>query len=93
MAIRTCIGCRKACDKTELVRLVLQDCKVSVDLPGKKKGRGAHVHVNISCVKKALNDKLLAHKLRYRQAAGSDRPLDLRELKEFFCELIAAGKE
>ncbi len=65
--IRTCIGCRKQTEKQKLVRMVLDGNKVVIDPDGKMGGRGAHVHANLACVTKALNEKLLTHRFRYKK--------------------------
>lgn len=49
-----CTGCMQMFDKRELVRVVKSpDGDVSLDLTGKKSGRGAYVCKNIDCLKKA----------------------------------------
>ena len=52
--MRMCTGCGEMFDKRELVRVVRsKDGEVSLDLTGKKAGRGAYVCKNIDCLKKA----------------------------------------
>ena len=47
---RTCVGCRKAREKTELVRLVrTPEGKVLVDARGKLGGRGAYLCRDDAC--------------------------------------------
>ena len=49
-----CTGCGEMFDKRTLVRVVKSpDGEVSLDLSGKKSGRGAYVCKNIECLKKA----------------------------------------
>lgn len=49
-----CTGCGEMFDKRTLVRVVKSpDGEVSLDLTGKKSGRGAYVCKNIDCLKKA----------------------------------------
>ena len=49
-----CIGCGEMFDKRTLVRVVKSpDGEVSLDLTGKKAGRGAYVCKNTECLKKA----------------------------------------
>lgn len=52
--MRMCTGCGEMFDKRTLVRVVKSpDGEVSLDLTGKKSGRGAYVCKNIDCLKKA----------------------------------------
>jgi hypothetical protein len=59
---RTCIGCRRARPKRDLVRLVRgRDGRVTVDERGEAPGRGAYVCRDGQCVEKALRAGQLAH--------------------------------
>ena len=52
--LRMCTGCGEMFDKRTLVRVVKSpDGEVSLDLTGKKAGRGAYVCKNTECLKKA----------------------------------------
>ena len=52
--MRMCTGCGEMFDKKELVRVVKSpEGEVSLDLTGKKAGRGAYVCKNADCLKKA----------------------------------------
>lgn len=56
--MRMCTGCGEMFDKRELVRVVKSpEGEVSLDLTGKKSGRGAYVCKNIECLKKARKKK------------------------------------
>ncbi len=49
-----CIGCMEMHEKRELVRVVKSpEGEVSLDLTGKKAGRGAYVCRDVDCLKKA----------------------------------------
>ncbi|MCD7723639.1 MAG: YlxR family protein [Clostridiales bacterium] len=51
---RMCIGCREMFDKRDLVRVVKSpDGEISIDLTGKKNGRGAYICKNPGCLQKA----------------------------------------
>lgn len=51
---RMCTGCGEMFNKAELVRVVKSpEGEVSLDLTGKKNGRGAYVCKNPECLKKA----------------------------------------
>ena len=52
--MRMCTGCGEMFDKRELVRVVKSpEGEVSLDLTGKKAGRGAYVCKNADCLKKS----------------------------------------
>ena len=52
--IRMCTGCRQGRHKIELVRVVKSpDGDISVDLTGKKSGRGAYICRDVKCLEKA----------------------------------------
>lgn len=58
--LRMCTGCGEMFDKRELVRVVKSpEGEVSLDLTGKKSGRGAYVCKNADCLKKARKKKAL----------------------------------
>ncbi|MEG0913401.1 MAG: YlxR family protein [Oscillospiraceae bacterium] len=56
--IRMCTGCRTGKAKKDLVRVVKgPDGEISVDLTGKKSGRGAYICKNESCLSAARKAK------------------------------------
>lgn len=55
---RTCVGCREVQPKRSLIRIVRGTEGVEVDLSGKKPGRGAYLHDQLSCWEKALKGNL-----------------------------------
>lgn len=58
--LRKCIGCGEMKDKRELVRIVRnKEGEISVDLIGKKPGRGAYICKSIECLDKAQKAKRL----------------------------------
>ncbi|MBQ8209410.1 MAG: YlxR family protein [Clostridia bacterium] len=58
--MRKCIGCNEAKPKKELVRIVKSpEGEISLDLTGKKNGRGAYICNNAECLKKARKAKRL----------------------------------
>lgn len=58
--IRMCTGCSEQKPKRELVRVVKTPSgEITLDLTGKKSGRGAYVCKNIECLKKARKAKRL----------------------------------
>ncbi len=53
-----CTGCGEMFDKRTLVRVVkAPEGEISLDLTGKKAGRGAYVCKNVECLKKARKKK------------------------------------
>jgi len=57
---RTCMGCNEAKEKNELLRIVKSsDGEISVDLTGKKNGRGAYICKNEDCLNKIIKSKRL----------------------------------
>ncbi|MBR6644475.1 MAG: YlxR family protein [Clostridia bacterium] len=61
---RKCMGCMESRNKSELIRVVrAPDGEISLDLKGKKSGRGAYICQNISCLKKARKGKRIERAL------------------------------
>ena len=51
---RKCVGCGTSKDKKELIRVVKNaEGEISVDLTGKKNGRGAYICHDVNCLKMA----------------------------------------
>ena len=62
---RTCLGCRESKNKDELIRIVRSpEGEVSVDLTGKKNGRGAYLCRQASCLQKAVKSRALGRALK-----------------------------
>jgi predicted RNA-binding protein YlxR (DUF448 family) len=58
--MRMCLGCQAMKPKKELIRIVKnQDGDISVDLIGKKPGRGAYICNSTECLEKAKKAKRL----------------------------------
>lgn len=56
--LRKCTGCNEMKSKKELVRVVKnKEGDVSLDLTGKKAGRGAYVCNSLECLKKARKSR------------------------------------
>lgn len=61
---RMCTGCMQMKPKKELIRVVKsKEGDISIDLIGKKPGRGAYVCKNIECLEKAYKTKKLERNL------------------------------
>ena len=62
--MRMCTGCGEMFDKRTLVRVVKSpEGEVSLDLTGKKSGRGAYVCKNEACLKKAIKSGRIKNNL------------------------------
>ncbi|MCT8976818.1 YlxR family protein [Clostridium sp. CX1] len=61
---RMCTGCMEMKPKKELIRVVrTKEGELSVDLTGKKNGRGAYICRNLECLEKAFKAKRLQRNL------------------------------
>ena len=75
--MRKCTGCNEMKPKKELVRVVRSpEGEVSLDLTGKKPGRGAYVCRDASCLAKARKDR------RLEKAFSCEIPDDVYERME-----------
>jgi len=55
---RKCIGCGTSKNKSDLIRVVRSpENEISIDLKGKKSGRGAYICKDEDCLKKAVKAK------------------------------------
>ena len=62
--MRTCTGCMEMKPKKELIRVVKnKEGEISLDLVGKKPGRGAYVCKSTDCLEKAFKTKRLSRNL------------------------------
>lgn len=69
--LRMCIGCHEMKPKKELIRIVkAQDNTVTIDLTGKKAGRGAYICFNIDCLEKAKKGRKLDRAFEYSIASN-----------------------
>lgn len=56
--MRMCLGCSEMKPKKELVRVVKsKEGEISLDLTGKKAGRGAYICRDVTCFEKARKSK------------------------------------
>jgi len=61
---RMCTGCMEMKCKKELVRIVsTKEGEISIDLTGKKPGRGAYICKSIECFEKSFKTKRLERNL------------------------------
>jgi predicted RNA-binding protein YlxR (DUF448 family) len=86
--MRTCAGCRQGRPKREMVRIVRSpEGTVSVDLTGKRSGRGTYVCPRLECWDKALRTGSLAHVLKTEIATE-----DVAELRRIAATYSPNGK-
>ena len=61
---RMCTGCMEMKDKKQLISVVRnKEGEISIDMTGKKPGRGAYICKNIDCLEKAIKAKRLERNL------------------------------
>lgn len=74
--LRKCMGCGEMKSKRELVRVVKnKEGEISLDLIGKKAGRGAYVCPQLSCLQKA------------RKSRGFERALSCKIPEEVYDQM------
>ena len=79
---RMCLGCREHKPKKELVRIVRSpEGEISVDLTGRKNGRGAYVCKSVECLKRA------------RKIRSISKALDCEISDEVFEQLLVEIEE
>lgn len=62
--IRTCIACRTAKDKKEMLRIVRDtEGNIKLDFTGKASGRGAYICDDSKCIEKCVRQKLIGRVL------------------------------
>ena len=75
--MRKCLGCGEQKPKKELIRVVKnKDDEISLDLTGKKNGRGAYICHSKSCFQKARKAK------RFEKAFSCPIPEEVLDLME-----------
>lgn len=73
---RTCVGCRKAVAKSELLRVVSVDGVITADPRARLAGRGAYLHRDPECLRKAESRRAFQRAFRLTQA-----PVGIEELR------------
>lgn len=64
---RQCVGCGQMVSKKEMIRVIkTPEDEITVDVTGKKNGRGAYICHNVECLTKALKNKGLERSLKVR---------------------------
>lgn len=81
--LRMCIACMEMKPKKDLIRIVKsKNDEVSIDLNGKKSGRGAYICRNIECFKKSFNEKKLEQCLKVKLNKDMYKKLEEEIFKE-----------
>ena len=63
--LRKCLGCEEMIGKKGLLRIVRsKEGEISLDLTGKKSGRGAYICKDLQCFEKARKRKALERSLK-----------------------------
>lgn len=75
--VRMCVGCRARTLTAELLRVVIVDGVVVLDVRRRLPGRGAWIHPDLGCLRAAERRRAFSRALRLSQGAG---PLDLTEI-------------
>ena len=84
--MRKCTGCNEMKPKKELVRVVRSpEGEVSLDLTGKKPGRGAYVCRSGDCLSRAIRQKQLERQLEAKLGEET-----AEALRQTLAELTAA---
>ena len=76
---RTCIGCNETKPKKELLRIVKdKENIISIDITGKKNGRGAYICPKEECLEKAMKSNRLSR--AFEQNIDKEIYEDLRDV-------------
>ena len=67
ISLRQCVGCGEMKDKKEMMRVLKSaEGQVSLDMTGRKNGRGAYLCKNGECLSKARRNKGLERSFKMR---------------------------
>ena len=72
---RTCIACRSAKGKRELIRLVSSPAGIEIDIKGKKAGRGVYLCRCSLCWERGLKSNRIEFGLRAKMSAENRQSL------------------
>ena len=63
--LRQCVGCAQMREKNQMMRVIKpQEGDITLDMTGKKNGRGAYLCKDLECLKKARKAKGLERSLK-----------------------------
>lgn len=81
--MRLCTGCNEMKPKKELIRVIKsEEDVVSIDVTGKKNGRGAYICKSLECLEAACSNRGIERSLKMGIPKEIKENL-LKELKEF----------
>lgn len=79
--LRMCVVCREMKEKSQLIRInKTKNGEISLDLTGKKDGRGAYICKDGDCINKL--DKNKAFNRAYKSQVDNEIYESLKEIKE-----------
>ncbi|MCL1858245.1 MAG: YlxR family protein [Oscillospiraceae bacterium] len=83
---RKCVGCGISKNKSDLIRVVRSpENEISIDIKGKKSGRGAYICKDENCLKKAVKAKRFDRSLEVK-ISDDILELLLNQIKEIESE-------
>ena len=83
LPVRLCVGCQEPHTKREMIRIVKSpEGEFSIDITGKKSGRGAYICKNITCLDTAVKQ----HRLEKSFKCPIDNSV-YEQLKEEFANI------
>lgn len=77
--LRTCVGCRQISAQTDLVRLVVVEGQLVLDIVQRHPGRGAYLHPRAECGQQAIARRAFDRAFRLKLAAA-ELPTDWESL-------------
>ena len=66
---RSCIGCTRKTDQSELIRISSRDEKLLIDKSNNKQGRGIYLCPREECFQKAVKKNAFSHRLKTKISA------------------------
>ncbi|MGD7708239.1 YlxR family protein [Microlunatus sp. Y2014] len=92
--VRTCVGCRRRAERSELIRMVYEPvaCAVVVDVRKVLPGRGAHLHPSERCLTEALRRRAIGRALR-RTGSDGNPVVDPEQVWRVWRTAVPAGSD
>jgi predicted RNA-binding protein YlxR (DUF448 family) len=84
---RTCVGCRARADAVDLIRVVAVEGACVPDPRGRLPGRGAHLHLDRSCLAAAERRRAWTRALRI------EGPLDTGPVRQYIEDRVQDRQE
>ena len=84
--LRQCVGCREMKDKRQMLRVLkTSEGDITIDMTGRRNGRGAYLCFSMECMEKARKSRGLERSLKTAISADVYENLE-KELMEFASE-------